>query len=198
MIRVVNCTPSLPLPLQFITQGEGSYCCSALPGLLQRDCCTRRKAMREGKQAQNLVRQCASGPMRLRRLPTGSAGGGMMRELGPGEANTSVALVSAREPGWPLLFVSDGFASETGDTEPAHKAPIPSVSLGVPHSKPRRAAASALLCHRVWPAAVAPLRCSRGPSASSQTAQQRCRLADACMTVQLQASAATAAPYSSP
>ncbi len=84
--------------------------------------------MREGQQAQNLVGQCAAGPMRLRRLPTGSAGGGVMRELGPGEANTSVALVSAQEAGWPLLFVSDGFASETGDTKPAHKAPFPSVS----------------------------------------------------------------------
>lgn len=42
------------------------------------------------------------------------AGGGMVRELASGEQNTAVALVEARKPGWPLLFVSDGFAANTG------------------------------------------------------------------------------------
>mmetsp|Transcript_8962 Transcript_8962/g.26850 ORF Transcript_8962/g.26850 Transcript_8962/m.26850 type:complete len:941 (-) Transcript_8962:2021-4843(-) len=42
-----------------------------------------------------------------------SSGAEAVRDLAPGE-NTAVALVSTLEPGWPLLFVSEGFASTTG------------------------------------------------------------------------------------
>jgi hypothetical protein len=34
--------------------------------------------------------------------------------LGDNDVTTTVALVKTREPGWPLLFVSDGFADATG------------------------------------------------------------------------------------
>ena len=40
--------------------------------------------------------------------------GAPVRELGDGEVTTTVALVKTREPGWPLLFVSDSFADATG------------------------------------------------------------------------------------
>lgn len=47
----------------------------------------------------------------------------MIRELGSGDGTTTVALVSTGESGWPILFVSEGFAEATGDS------PVPSVPV---------------------------------------------------------------------
>lgn len=58
-------------------------------------------------------RRCCAGA-RSSRFCRRLRAGAPVRELSGDDVTTTVALVKTREAGWPLLFVSDGFAEVTG------------------------------------------------------------------------------------